>query len=57
MLVDTDEELRIQLTVYHTHDLLMELLSLGDQVQVLAPMSLRKQITQIHAAAMNASPA
>ncbi|SHL90953.1 helix-turn-helix transcriptional regulator [Hymenobacter psychrotolerans] len=57
VLVDTDEELRIQLTVYNTHDLLMELLSLGDQVQVLAPTSLRKQITQIHAAAMKASPA
>lgn len=57
VLVDTDEELRIQLTVYNTHDLLMELLSFGDQVQVLTPMSLRKQITQIHAAATNASPA
>ncbi|TLM88437.1 WYL domain-containing protein [Hymenobacter jeollabukensis] len=52
ILVDTDEELLIQLTVYNTHDLLMELLSLGDQVQVLAPASLRAQVKQIHASAI-----
>ena len=52
VLVDTDAELLIQLTVYNTHDLLMELLSLGDQVQVLAPASLRMQVRQIHAAAV-----
>ena len=56
MLVDTDAELLLQLTVYNTHDLLMEILFLGDQVQVLAPVSLRKQIKQIHATAMKASP-
>lgn len=56
VLVDTDEELLLQLTVYNTHDLLMELLSLGDQVQVLAPVSLRKHIKQIHATAMKAGP-
>jgi proteasome accessory factor B len=56
ILVDTEAELLVQLTVYNTHDLLMELLSLGDQVQVLAPVSLRKQIKQIHATAMKASP-
>jgi proteasome accessory factor B len=52
VLVDTDEELLIQLTVYNTHDLLMELLSLGDQVQVLAPASLRAHVKRIHAAAV-----
>nr|WP_242583269.1 WYL domain-containing protein [Hymenobacter telluris] len=52
VLVDTEEELLIQLTVYNTHDLLMELLSLGDQVQVLAPASLRAHVKQIHAAAV-----
>jgi proteasome accessory factor B len=56
VLVDTDEELLLQLTVYNTQDLLMELLYLGDQVQVLALVSLRKQIKQIHATAMKASP-
>jgi proteasome accessory factor B len=56
VLVDTDAELLIQLTVYNTHDLLMELLSLGDQVQVLAPASLRMQVSQIHAAAVTCSP-
>ena len=52
VLVDTDAELLIQLTVYNTHDLLMEILSLGDQVQVLAPTALRAQLKYIHAAAV-----
>ena len=52
VLVDTDEELLIHLTVYNTHDLLMEILSLGDQVQVLAPASLRVQLKQIYSAAV-----
>ncbi|RAK62424.1 WYL domain-containing protein [Hymenobacter edaphi] len=52
VLVDTAEELLVQLTVYNTYDLLMELLSLGDQVQVLAPASLRAQVKQIYAAAV-----
>ncbi|GAA3969569.1 WYL domain-containing protein [Hymenobacter antarcticus] len=56
VLVDTDAELLIQLTVYNTYDLLMELLSLGDQVQVLAPASLRMQVKQIHAAAVTGGP-
>lgn len=56
ILVDTDEKLLLQLTVYNTHDLLMELLSLGDQVQVLAPVSLQKQIKHIHTTAMKAGP-
>ena len=55
VLVDTDEELLLQLTVYNTHDLLMEILSLGDQVQVLAPASLRAQLKHIHAAAVTGS--
>ena len=37
-------------------DLLMELLSLGDQVQVLAPAPLRAQLMQIHAAARTDCP-
>jgi predicted DNA-binding transcriptional regulator YafY len=53
VLVDTDAELRIQLTVYNTHDLLMELLSLGDQVQVVAPAALRSQVLDIYAAAVS----
>lgn len=57
VLVDTDAELLVQLTVYNTHDLLMELLSLGDQVRVLAPSSLRNQVNQIHAAALVGNPA
>lgn len=52
VLVDTDHELQIEITVYDTHDLLMELLSLGDQVRVLSPPGLRTQVNEIHAAAM-----
>jgi len=52
VLVDTDEELLIQLTVYNTHDLLMELLSLGDQARVLAPTSLREQVRQVYTTAL-----
>ena len=57
VLVDTDEEVQVQLTVYNTHDLLMELLSLGDQVRVLAPASLRAQVKQIYTAALAESNA
>jgi predicted DNA-binding transcriptional regulator YafY len=51
VVLDTDTEVRVQLTVYNTHDLLMELLSLGNEVRVISPSSLRQQIQQIHAAA------
>lgn len=44
ILVDTDDELRIGLTLYVTHDFLMELLSYGDSVQVIEPQSLLAEI-------------
>jgi predicted DNA-binding transcriptional regulator YafY len=40
ILIDNDEELRISLTVYLTHDFQMELLSLGDTVKVIQPQEL-----------------
>jgi predicted DNA-binding transcriptional regulator YafY len=40
MLIDNEMELRISLYLYETHDLIMELLSYGDTVQVLQPQSL-----------------
>lgn len=44
ILIDTDEELRISLKLYPTHDFFMELLSFGENVKVIAPKSLVKQL-------------
>lgn len=40
ILIDNDEELRISLKLYPTHDFFMELLSFGENVKVIAPESL-----------------
>jgi predicted DNA-binding transcriptional regulator YafY len=40
ILIDSDEELRISLQLYLTHDFIMELLSLGDTVKVVEPQEL-----------------
>lgn len=48
ILVDNDEEMRIKLKLYLTHDLLMELLSFGDHMKVIEPKSLADQIKQAH---------
>ena len=39
ILIDNENELRICLTLYETHELLMELLSFGDNVKVIQPKS------------------
>jgi predicted DNA-binding transcriptional regulator YafY len=51
IVVDNDDELRLQLTVYVTHDLIMELLSYGQNVKVLQPESLKNQMRQIYSEA------
>ena len=48
VLVDSDEETRIKLKLYLTHDLVMELLSFGDNMKVIEPKSLADQIKQAH---------
>jgi len=48
VLVDNEEELRIQLKLCLTHDLLMELLSFGDNMKVIEPTPLADQIKQVH---------
>lgn len=53
ILVDNSEELRIKLTLYLTHDLLMELLSHGANLKVIAPKSLVEQVKQAHQEAFN----
>lgn len=47
----TDEEIQLALTVFDTHDLRMELLSYGPEVEVLAPAELRNWLHEQHAAA------
>lgn len=46
ILLDNDDELRIQLKLCVTHDLMMELLSHGDTVKVIKPKSLIEEVKQ-----------
>ena len=48
ILTDNEDELKIKLKLYLTHDLLMELLSFGNNMKVIEPASLAKQIKQAH---------
>ncbi|MBS1918671.1 MAG: WYL domain-containing protein [Bacteroidetes bacterium] len=48
VLVDNDEETKIKLRLCLTHDLVMELLSFGDNMKVIEPKSLADQIKQAH---------
>lgn len=44
VLVDDENELRISLELHLTHDLLMEIRSFGEDVEVIEPASLRKLV-------------
>ena len=44
IIIDNDEELRIRLKLFVTHDLIMELLSYGENVKVINPKSLQNHI-------------
>lgn len=46
-----DDKIRLRLAVYDTHELRMELLSYGPDVEVLAPAGLRDWLRRRHAAA------
>lgn len=48
VLVDNDEEMKIKLKLCLTHDLVMELLSFGNNIKVIEPKSLADQIKQSH---------
>jgi predicted DNA-binding transcriptional regulator YafY len=48
IILDDDDELRIRLTVYLTHDFLMELLSCGDTVKVLQPQQLIDKLKEVY---------
>jgi predicted DNA-binding transcriptional regulator YafY len=47
IIKDEETELQVSLKLYITHDLIMELLSHGDEVEVLQPESLRDKLKQI----------
>jgi predicted DNA-binding transcriptional regulator YafY len=44
ILIDSVDELRIKLTLYITHDFYMELLSMGEDVKVIQPVTLVKKL-------------
>ncbi|MCW3467614.1 helix-turn-helix transcriptional regulator [Chitinophaga nivalis] len=48
ILVDNADELQVRLFLYITHDLIMELLSYGAEMRVLAPASLVETIKAAH---------
>ena len=52
ILVDTAKELRIRLTLFITHDLVMEILSYGVGVKIISPERLIKEIKAIHQGAL-----
>ena len=48
ILIDNDDEMRIKVKLCLTHDLVIELLSYGDNMKVIEPKTLVEQIKQIH---------
>lgn len=44
ILIDNDDELRIKLMLYLTHDFFIELRSLGEEVKVIKPESLINEL-------------
>ncbi|PUV22526.1 helix-turn-helix transcriptional regulator [Sphingobacterium athyrii] len=46
ILADNEEELRVKLNIYITHDFVMELLSVGAEVSVIAPQSLADRMKE-----------
>lgn len=48
VLVDNDKETRIKLKLCLTHDLIMELLSFGNNMKVIEPKSLADQVKKAH---------
>jgi len=48
IMTDDENQLIIKLTVYPTHDFVMELLSYGERLRVLEPQSLVREIKEAH---------
>ncbi len=52
VIIDNARELRIRLRLYITHDLYMEMLSLGDKVKVIKPLQLEKILKNTYQSAL-----
>jgi predicted DNA-binding transcriptional regulator YafY len=52
ILADNEKEFRISLTLYITHDLLMEILSFGDSVKVIEPAQLVEEMKGTYRSAL-----
>lgn len=52
VMVDNDQEVRVELELYITLDFIMELLSFSDELEVIEPARLRKTIHARHQAAV-----
>ncbi|MBM3436710.1 MAG: WYL domain-containing protein, partial [Bacteroidetes bacterium] len=48
ILIDNDKELQVRLQLYITFDFVMELLSFADNMKVIKPKSLIKEIKDAH---------
>lgn len=53
ILIDNDEELQVKLKLCIAHDFIMELLSYGEEVTVLSPKSLIKEVKKIYTNALS----
>ena len=53
VLTENDKELRIKLTLFITHDLIMEILSYGMSVKIITPEKLIKDVSKIYQGAIN----
>jgi predicted DNA-binding transcriptional regulator YafY len=52
ILVDNDDEVKIQLNMFITHDFVMELLSHSYKVKVISPQSLCDELKRNHIKAL-----
>lgn len=53
ILTDNEEELRLSIEVHITHDLIMEILSYGERVEVISPDSLKQELVYHYKNALN----
>ena len=53
VLVDNEQELLVKLTLFVTHDFLMEILSFGENVKVIKPVSLMEEVKTAFQHALN----
>lgn len=52
LISETNEAVIVQLSLHITYELIMELLSMGKEVKILAPATLQQQVKQIYTAAL-----